>query len=56
MHGIPNIEVARHKEKSVERKLEGINTRGDNNYHQEKETQCRYCENTRSPDHQRHKP
>ena len=38
LHDIPNIEVARHKEKVVERKLEGIKTRGDNHYLQEKET------------------
>ena len=38
MHGIPNVEVSRHKAKAVERKLEGIKTRGDNHYLQEKET------------------
>ena len=53
---IPNIEVARHKEKSTERKLEGIKTRGDKNYQQEKETQCRYYADTWSPSHQCHKP
>ena len=51
MHGIPNVEVARHKAKEVERKLEGIKTRGDNNYRQGKETQCIYCENNWSPGH-----
>ena len=39
LHDIPNIEVARHKAKSAERKLEGIKTRGDHHYRQEKETQ-----------------
>ena len=29
MHDIPNVEVARHKAKGTERKLEGIRTRGD---------------------------
>ena len=52
MHDIPNVEVARHKEKSAEHKLEGIKTRGDNHYRQEKETQCRYCEDNWSPSHQ----
>ena len=56
MHDIPNVEVARHKAKAAERKLEGIKTRGDNHYRQEKETQCRYCANTWSPGHQCHKP
>ena len=37
MHDIPNIEVARHKAKVTERKLEGIKKRGDNHYRQEKE-------------------
>ena len=32
MHDIPNIEVARHKAKATERKLEGTRTRGDNDY------------------------
>ena len=56
MHDIPNIEVARHKAKATEHKLKGIKTRGDNNYRQGKETQCRYCENNWSPSHQCHKP
>ena len=55
MHDIPNIEVARHKAKAIDCKLEGIKTRGDNNYRQGKETQCRYCENNCSPHHQCHK-
>ena len=56
MHDIPNVEVARHKKKSTKHKMEGIKTRGDNNYRQGKETQCRYCENNWSPRHQCHKP
>ena len=56
MHGIPNVEVARHKAKATERKLEGIKTRGNKHYRQENETQCRYCENNWSPGHQCHKP
>ena len=56
MHDIPNVEVARHKAKAKKHKLEGIKTRGDNNYRQEKETQCRYCGNNWSPGHQCHKP
>ena len=56
LHDIPNVEVARYKAKAAERKLEGIRTRGDNHYRQEKETKCRYCEDTLSPDHQCHKP
>ena len=55
-HDIPNVEVSRHKEKSAECKWEGIKTRGDNHYRQEKETQCRYCADTWSPGHQCHKP
>ena len=54
LHDIPNVEVARYKSKATKRKLEGIRTRGD--YRQEKEAQCRYCENTWSPGHQCHKP
>ena len=56
LHYIPNVEVARHKAKAAERKLEGIKTRGDNHYRQEKETQCRYYAYTWSPGHQCHKP
>ena len=56
LHDIPNVEVARHKAKVVECKLEGTKTRGDNHYRQEKETQCRYCADTWSPSHQCHKP
>ena len=56
MHGIPKVELARHKEKATKGKLEGIKTRGDNHYQKEKETQCRYCEDNWSPDHQCHKP
>ena len=56
LHDIPNVEVARHKAKAAERKLEGIKTRGDNHYRQEKETQCRYCVDTWSLGHQCHKP
>ena len=41
LHDIPNVEVERYKAKVAERKLEGIRTRGDNHYRQEKETQCR---------------
>ena len=55
LRGIPNVEVARHKAKATERKLEGIKTRGDSHYRQEKETQCRYCENNWSFGHQCHK-
>ena len=32
MHDIPNVEVARHKEKVIEHKWEGIKARGDNHY------------------------
>ena len=56
MHDIPNVEVARHKAKVAKRKLEGIKTKGDNNYRQGKETQCKYCENNWSLGHQCHKP
>ena len=56
MHYIPNVEVVRHRAKTAKRKLEWIKTRGDNNYRQEKETHCRYCEYNWSPDHQCHKP
>ena len=56
LHDIPSVEVARRKAKAAERKLEGIKTRGDNPYRQEKETQCRYCADTWSPNHQCHKP
>ena len=38
LHDIPNVEVARRKAKSVERKLEGIKTKDDSCYRQEKET------------------
>ena len=48
--------MARHKEKAVEHKLEGIKTRGDNHYRQEKETQCRYCEDNWTLSHQCQKP
>ena len=56
LHDIPNVEVEIHKEKSAELKFEGIKTRDDNHYRQEKETQYRYCEDTWSPDHQCHNP
>ena len=56
LHNIPNVEVARHKAKAAKCKLEGIKTRGDNHYQQEKETQYRYYANTWSTDHQCHKP
>ena len=56
LHDIPNVEVARHKAKAVEHKLEGIKIRGDNHYQQEKATQRRYCATTWSPDHKFHKP
>ena len=56
LHDIPNKEVARRKAKAVEQKLEGIKTKGDSHYQQEKETQCRYCTDTWSPCHQCHKP
>ena len=57
MHGIPNVEETRCTEKSAECKLEGITKiRVDNNYRQEKETQCRCCENNWSSGHQCHKP
>ena len=56
MHYIPNIEVARHKEKATEHKLEGVKTRVDNNYRKEKETQCKYCGNNWSLGHQCHNP
>ena len=36
--------------------MEGIKTRGDNHYRQEKETQCRHCADAWSPGHQCHKP
>ena len=36
LHDIPNIEVARHKEKPAEHKLEGIKIRGDNHYDKKK--------------------
>ena len=36
LHGIPNVEVARREEKSTERKLEGIKTKEDSHYRQEK--------------------
>ena len=39
LHNIPNVEVARHKAKAIEWKLEDIKTRGDSHYGQEKETQ-----------------
>ena len=51
MHDIPNIEVARNKAKVAEHRLEGIKTRGDNNYRQGKETQCRYYKNSWSHGH-----
>ena len=56
MHDITNIEVARHKATATKCKLEGIKTRGDNHYRQEKETQCRYCADTWSPGPQCYKP
>ena len=46
LHDIPNVEVARHKAKAAKRKLEGIKTKGDSHYRQEKETECRYCADT----------
>ena len=36
LHDIPNVEVARRKAKAAERKLEGIKTKGDSHYRQEK--------------------
>ena len=56
LHDIPKIEVVRHKEKFVGHKLEGIKTKWDSHYWQEKETQCRYYADTGSPGHQCHKP
>ena len=46
LHDIPNVEVARHKAKAMEHKLEGIKIRGDNHYRKEKrdtmQVLCRY--------------
>ena len=36
LHDIPNVEVEGRKEKATERKLEGIKTKGDSHYRQEK--------------------
>ena len=38
LHDIPNVEVARRKAKVAERKLEGIKTKDNSHYRQEKET------------------
>ena len=55
LHDMPNVEVEIYKSKAVEHKLEGIKIRGNNHYRQEKETQCRYCEDNWSPGHQFHR-
>ena len=51
LHDIPNVEEARRKVKATECKLEGIKTKGDSHYRQEKETQCGYYADTWSPGH-----